>query len=163
MSYEKGKAYREYALIQGINLLVNMVKEVRKDKVTLQEVHAIWIESGVLSFADQIDLIWGTAADGIRCRYLAITINELNSYMLSEYPNHRGLIRSLTKDVLNAINMAIYGNAHIWSSAQLKSIEAAFMSGRVAKTSPFYEPLEEDDEIEEKEKQKVLEYNPDGV
>ena len=163
MSYEKGKAYREYALIQGINLLVNMVKEVRKDKVTLQQVHDMWMESGILSFGNQIELIWGTAADGIRCRYLAFTMNELNSYMLSKYPNHRGLIRSLTKDVLNAINMAIYGNAHIWSTTQLKSIEAAFMSGRVAKASPYYEPLEEDKKIEEKGKQKVLEYNPNGM
>ena len=135
-----------------------MVSQIKEDKVSLQTIHKTWIESGVLTFSDQIELIWGTAADGIRCRYMAHCINELNSYMMSKYPNHKGLMRSLTKDILNAINMAIMGNAHIWSKTQLRSIDAAFMSGRVAKTTPFYEPL--DDEEEEHEKPKVLEYKP---
>ena len=160
MSYEgSSKSYREYALIQGINLLVNMVKQIKEDKLTLQDVHDVWIESGMLSFSDQIELIWGTAADGLRCRYLAHCINQLNSYMMSKYPNHRGLIRLLTTDILNAINMAVYGNAHIWSKAQLRSIDAAFMSGRVAKTTPFYEPLE-DDEKKEHINDKAIEYKP---
>lgn len=163
MSYERGRSYREYALIQGINLLVNMSNRTRDDKITLKQIHGTWIESGVLSFADQIELIWGTAADGIRCRYMAYCINQLNSYMMSKRPNHRGLIRNLTIDVINSINMAIFGNAHIWTRSQLQSIDAAFKSGRVAKASPYYEPLEEDEEIEEKEKQKVLEYNPNGI
>ena len=162
MSYEKSKQYREYALIQGINLLVNMVSEIKEDKVTLKDVHDAWLESGVLSFGDQIELIWGTAADGMRCRYLAFTINEFNTYTMSKYPNHIGLLRGLSKDILNAINMAIYGNAHIWSRTQLKSIEAAFMSGRVAKTSPYYVPPEDEGEEEEElNRRNVLEYKPD--
>lgn len=159
MSYEKNKAYREYALIQGINLLVNMVEGIKEDKTTLKDIHSFWMESGLLSFGDQIELIWGTAADGIRCRYLAHTINQLNSYMMSKYPNHVGLMRSLSTDILNAINMAIYGNAHIWSKTQLNSINAAFMSGRIAKTTPYYEPQEEDDE-EKKYERRSLEYKP---
>jgi len=162
MSHEGSKSYREYALIQGINLLVNMVKTIKEDKSSLQEVHQTWVKSGMLSFADQIELIWGTAADGIRCRYMAHCINEFNSYMMSKYPNHRGLMRSLTKDILNAINMAVYGNAHIWSKTQLQSIEAAFMSGRVAKSTPYYEPPPEDEE-EKSKKHKTLEYNPDRI
>jgi len=78
---------------------------------------------------------------------------------MSKYPNHKGYIRLLTTDILSAINMAVFGNAHIWSQTQLKSINAAFMSGHVAKTSPFYEPEDEDDEKERKER-KVLEYKP---
>ena len=164
MSYEKSKAYREYALIEGINMLVNMVNQTKDDKITLKEIHITWIESGVLSFGDQIELIWGTASDGIRCRYMTFCINQLNSYMMSKYPNHIGYIRSLIKDILNAINMAIFGNAHIWSTVQLESIKAAFRSGRMAKARPYYEPPEEEDEkyIEYK-KQRALEYNPNGV
>lgn len=158
MSYEKSKAYREYALIQGINLLVNMVREVKEDKTSLKTIHDFWIESGILSFSDQIELIFGTAADGLRCRYMAHCINEMNGYMMSKYPNHKGLIRLLTTDILNAINMAVYGNAHIWSKTQLISINAAFMSGRVAKTTPFYEP--EDDEEDKYVERKTLEYRP---
>lgn len=164
MSYDGSKSYREYALINGINLLVNMVEQTKDDKITLKQIHTKWIETGVLSFGDQIELIWGTAADGIRCRYMAHCINELNSYLLSEYPNHRGLIRSLTKDVLNAINMAIMGNAHIWSMAQLESIKAAFKSGQVSKAKPYYDLSDKKTiknlEIEENKKRKYLKYNP---
>jgi len=165
MSYEKSKSYREYALIQGINLLVNMVDRIKEEKISLKEIHEAWIESGMLSFGNQIELIFGTAADRIRCRYMAFCINEFNSYMMSKYPKHRGLMRNLTKDILNSINMAVFGNAHIWSKAQLQSIEAAFMSGRVAKSTPYYEPPPEEEEEEGKKnkKHKVLEYTLDRM
>lgn len=159
MVYDRGKSYREYALIQGINLLVNMVNQLKEDKISLQKIHAVWIETNVLSFSNQIELIFGTAADGVRCRYMVHCINQLNGYMMSKYPNHKGLIRSLTKDVLDSINMAIMGNAHIWSKTQLNSITAAFMTGRVAKTTPYYPSKdEEEDEMLEHKKQKVMEY-----
>lgn len=163
MSYDGSKSYREYALINGINLLVNMVEQVKDDKVSLKEIHTKWIESGLLSFADQIELIWGTAADGIRCRYMAFCINQLNSYMMSKYPNHRGLMRSLTKDILNSINMAIFGNAHIWSKMQLQSIESAFKSGQVSKAKPYQDLSDKKtrkklDKIEENKQHKYLEY-----
>lgn len=163
ISYEsgKGKYYREYALIQGINLLVNMVEQIKIDKSTLQEIHDTWIDSGILRFRDQIDLIFGTASDSIKCRYMVYCINLLNDYMMSKYPNHRGLIMSLTSDVLSSINMAIFGSAHIWSKAQLDSIRAAFMSSHVAKSIPYYEPPEKEDEDKKREKRKVLEYKPD--
>jgi len=160
MSFESGKHYREYALIQGINLLVNMVDQIKDEKTSLKMIYVDWIDSGFLNFGSQIDFISGTAADNLTSKYLAYCINELNSYIMSKYPNHRGLLRSLTTDILNAINMAIQANAHIWTQAQLQSIQAAFMSGRVAKASPYYKPLEED-EKEKKKKRKVLEYNPD--
>ena len=161
MSYESGKHYREYALIQGINLLTNMVTQIRNDKSTLQDIYTNWTNSGILQFRDQIDLIFGTAADYIKCRYMVFCINQLNSYMMSKYPNHRYLISLLTTDILNSVNMAVLGNAHIWSNAQLESIQAAFMSSRVAKSIPYYEPPEEEkEEDEKKEKRKVLEYKP---
>lgn len=168
MSYEGSKSYREYALINGINLLVNMVEQTKDDKITLKQIHASWIETGMLSFADQIELIWGTAADGLRCRYMAFCINQLNSYMMSEYPNHIGYIRSLSMDVLNSINMAIFGNAHIWSMVQLESIKAAFKSGQVAKPTPYRDlsdkkTIKKLKKMEEKDKQKYLEYNPNRI
>lgn len=164
MSYDGSKSYREYALINGINLLVNMVEQTKDDKITLKQIHTQWIETGVLSFGDQIELIWGTAADGIRCRYMAFCINQLNDYMMSKYPNHRGLIRSLIKDILNSINMAIYGNAHIWTRVQLQSIEAAFKSGQVSKAKPYYDlsdkkTIKKLKKAEENNEQKYLEYN----
>lgn len=160
MSYEGSKSYKEYALINGISLLVNMVEQVKEEKISLKEIHETWIDTGVLSFADQIELIWGTAADGIKCRYMVHCINELNSYMMSQYPNHKGLIMSLTKDVLNSINIAILGNAHIWSRVQLQSIEAAFKTGQVSKSTPYRDLSDKKvKEIDENEKQKYLEYN----
>jgi len=160
MSYEGGKHYREYALIQGINLLVNMVDQIKNEKTSLKLIYSSWIDSGFLSFANQIDFISGTAGDNKTSKYLAYCINQLNSYIMSKYPNHRGLASSLTTDILNAINMAIQANAHIWTQAQLQAIQAAFKSGRVAKPSPYFEPPE-DDEEEKVKKRKVLEYKPD--
>lgn len=154
MSYERGKAYRDYALIEGINLLVNMVEQSRDDKESLKEIHGHWIEFRQLSFADQIDLIYGTGSDKIRCRYMVYCINQLNGYMMSEYPDHVGYIRMLIKDVLDSINMAIFGDVHIWKSVQIESIKAAFRSGRVAKARPYFEPKE----LEEKEKKKQKKY-----
>ena len=153
MSYERGKAYRDYALIEGINLLVNMVERTGDDKEELKKIHGHWIEFNKLSFPDQIDLIYGTGRDKIRCRYMVYCINQLNGYMMSEYPDHKGYIRMLVKDVLDGINMAIFGDVHIWKSVQVESIKAAFRSGRVAKARPYFEPKE----LEEKE-QKELEH-----
>ena len=164
MSYERGKAYRDYALIEGINLLVNMVEQSRDDKESLKKIHEHWIEFRQLSFADQIDLIYGTGSDKIRCRYMVYCINQLNGYMMSEYPDHAGYIRILIKDVLDSINMAIFGDVHIWKSVQIESIKAAFRSGRVAKPTPFFEPPPDDDKIEDKrKKRKSIEYNPNGM
>ncbi len=153
MSYERGQSYREYALIQGINLLVNMVDRTRTDIGNIKEIYPSWVQSGVLALGDQIEIIFGTSADKLRCRYLAYCINQLNAYMMSKYPNNTGLIRKLTKDVLEAINMAVFAHAHIWSNAKLQSILAAFQSGRVGKVSPYYLPEKEDEE----EKVKKLE------
>lgn len=157
MAYETGKHYREYALIQGINLLVNMVDTIKDERKTLKQIHTNWINSGFLSFGDQMELIFQTAADNATNKYLAYCINELNSYMMSKYPRHRGLMRNLTTDILNSINMAVHASAHIFKRTQLESIQAAFMSGRVAKTTPFYLPSPEEEE-EEKEKKKKKRY-----
>ena len=152
MSYETGKNYREYALIQGINLLVNMVDRIKDDRNTLKEIHSTWIEAGFLSFGDQMDLIFETAADKATNKYLAYCINELNSYMMSKYPKHRGLMRNLTTDILNAINMAVHASAHLFKRTELESIQAAFMSGRVAKSSPYYLPPSSEEEDKKKKK-----------
>lgn len=155
---ESNKSYREYKLIEGINLLVNMVDTIQEEKNTLKQIHDAWIETGFLNFADQIEVIWGTAADYKTSRYLAHCINELNSYIMSKYPNHRGLMRNMTVDILNALNMAVHANAHIWSQAQLQSIQAAFMSGHVAKTTPY--PVPPKPKPEKKKKRRALSYNP---
>ena len=163
MSYEKSSAYREYALIEAINLLVNMVDRIKDDRIVLKEIPVSWINSGMLSFGDQMELIWGTAADGMRCRNLAFRINLLNGYLITRKRNklHRGLVSMYTKDILDAINMAVMGSAHIWTQTQLRSIEAAFKSSRVSKARPFYEPKELEDKEDKKSKRKVLEYIPD--
>lgn len=151
MSYDN-KHYREYALIQGINLLVNMVEQVKIGKADLKDIYPIWINSGILSFGAQIELIFGTAADELRCRYLSHCLNELNTYMLSKYPKHIRLIKKLTSNILEAINMAVTEHAHIWSKAQIQAIQTAFSSGRVAKT--YYISPKEVEEDEEKKKKK---------
>lgn len=138
MSYEKSKAYREYALIQSINLLVNSVEQVLEAKEKLINVSQIWLKSGMLGFGEQIELIFGTAADNVRSEYMVICINKLNKYMMSKYPNHVGYIIKLTCDVIEAINKASKAHAHIWESAKIKAILSGFSSGRVAKSLPFY-------------------------
>lgn len=160
MSYEGSKAYREWAFIEGINMLINMTDQMKEAKETLKKIHTRWEEFNRLSFADQIDLIHGTGTDEIKCRYMVYCINKLNGYMMSEYPNHKGLIRMYVKDILESINMAIMGDVHIWKRVQVESIQAAFRSGRVARAKPFYEPkrLEGEEEEEEDNKQKRLEY-----
>lgn len=127
-----------------------MVEGTKEDKEGLKKIHERWIEFKQLSFADQIDLIYGTGTDGIRCRYMVYCINQLNGYMMSEYPNHKGYISMLVKDVLDSINMAIFGDVHIWKSVQVESIKAAFRSGRVAKARPYFEPKEEEEEEQKK-------------
>lgn len=156
MSYEGSKSYKEYKIIEGISLLVNMVNQIKDEKKTLKDIYENWINTGFLSFANQIDFISGTAADNLTSKYLAYCINQLNSYIMSKYPNHRGLASSLTTDILNAINMAIQANAHIWTQAQLQSIQAAFMSSHV--TKPIVYPESSKEKKDKKKKQKNLEY-----
>ncbi len=153
---ESGRHYREYKLIQGINLLTNMVKQIKDERKTLKQIHTIWITSGFLSFGDQMEFIWGTAADKATNYYLAYCINELNAYMMSKYPRHRGLMRNLTSDILSAVNLAVHANAHIWTQVQLESIQAAFMSSRVAKSTPFYELPDKQEEEEKKKKRYII-------
>lgn len=166
MSYEGSKSYREYALIEGINMLVNMVERTKEDKESLKKIHENWAKFNVLSFSDQIDLIYGTSTDEIKCRYMVYCINKLNGYMMSEFPNHVGRIKMLIKDVLDSINMAIMGDAHIWKKVQVDAIRAAFRSGRVAKSRPYYESKRLEDEEEEYKKykkQRMLEYDPNRI
>lgn len=155
MAFESGRHYREYKLIQGINLLTNMVRQIKDERKTLKEIHAICTTPGFLDFGEQMEFIWGTAADKATNYYLAYCINQLNSYMMSKYPKHKGLIRNLATDILNAINLAVHANAHIWTSVQLESIKAAFMSSRVAKSTPFYE-LPDKQEEEKKKKRHII-------
>lgn len=160
MAFESGRHYREYKLIQGINLLTNMVRQIKDERNTLKEIHKTWDTPGFLSFGDQMEFIWGTAADKATNYYLAYCINQLNSYMMSKYPRHRGLINNLATDILNAINLAVHANAHILTSVQLESIQAAFMSSRVAKATPFYELLDKQEE-EKKKKRHIIGKNND--
>ncbi len=131
-----------------------MVQQIGDERITLQTVHTEWIDSGILSFGNQMQLIFGTAADNDTCKYMVHCINQLNAYMMSKYPNHRGKMRFLINDILSSINMAIQASAHIFSKTQLQSIQAAFMSGRTSKAIPYYEIPEEDKE-NEKEKKKI--------
>lgn len=163
MSYDHGSGYREYALIQAISLLVNMVKQLENEKTNVKKIFPIWQKSGLLTLGDQIELIFGTAANELRCRYMVHCINELNSYMLSKYPYHRMRIRQLTRDVVASINMAVMAHAHIWNEAQFLSIQAAFTSGHMKQSYQYYKPSkeeidEEEREKEEKEERYVLEY-----
>lgn len=161
MSYEGygGRAYRELKLIEGINLLVNTINRRTDDKETLKEVHENWIKFNNLSFADQLELIYGTATDNLKCRYMVNCINDLNGYMMDEYPNNIKLIKKLSQRILAAINMAIMADAHIWRAIEVESVLAAFKSSRVAKSSAYYEPKELEDR-DNNEKPLTMEYFP---
>lgn len=153
MSYEGSRAYRDLKLIEGINLLVNSLDQTKEDKESLKKIQDKWVNlKNRLSFGDQIELIYGTATDKMKCEYMVFCINELNRYLDSEFPFHKRLVRMLLLDVRDSINMAVMGEAHIWKKTQVEAIQAAFRSGRVAKSGPYFEPKE----LEER-KQKQLE------
>lgn len=154
MSSEKSKAYREYALIEGINLLVHSVEQVIEDKKNLVKIYPKWHETGMLSLGQQMEFIFGTATDKSTCRYMVNCINELNTYMMSKYPNCIDLIRKLTSDILESINIAIMANAHIWNITKIESILTAFRSTHVGKKLSFYKSPREEEEEDEKKKRR---------
>ena len=156
MSSESSKAYRDYKLIEGINLLVNMVERSREDKESLKKINEGYFDFEI-TFANKIELIYATGTDKLRCNYMVSCMNKLRRYMKSEFPYHLGLIRMLVDDFDDSVGMAIMGDIHLWKQAQLEAIQAAFRSARVAKATPYFEPKQ----LEERE-QKQLEDNRKG-
>ncbi|KKN17695.1 hypothetical protein LCGC14_0963280 [marine sediment metagenome] len=151
---------RDYALIEGIHLLGNMMELIEKDLVILQTVFSDWQLHSTLSLENQVSLIFGTSADDKASRYLVYCINRLNAHKMYKY-KHRGYLIMLTKDCLAAITRAIRAHTHIWNNIQSEALKAAFSSSHIIKSKglPYYEP--EDDEDEDEDEAYVLEYKGD--
>ncbi|HEC40456.1 hypothetical protein LCGC14_0957810 [marine sediment metagenome] len=154
---------RDYALVQGINLLTNMVGQLRADITLLQGVMTGWKKDSTLDYKNQVQLIFGTSADDKSCEYLVDCLNRLNDHKLSEFPYREYLIK-LNSRCLSAIFRAIRAHSHIWNQAQLKTILNALGTAHVVKGKalPYYDSGEDEDQKKERKKERyVLEYKED--
>lgn len=154
---------RDYALVQGINLLTNMVGQLRADIGLLQGVMDGWQKDSTLGFKNQVQLIFGTSAHDKSCEYLVDCLNKLNDHKLYEFP-HREYLIKLNSRCLSAIFRAIRAHSHIWNQAQLKTILNALGTAHVVKgrSLPYYDSGEEEGKKKEKQKKKyILEYKED--
>ncbi len=154
---------RDYALVQGINLLTNMVGQLRADITLLQSVMGGWEKEKPLILENQVQLIFGTSADDKPCKYLVDCLNKLNDHKLSEFPLREYLIK-LNSRCLSAIFRAVRAHSHIWSKAQLQTILNALGTAHVVqgKALPYHDSGEvEDQKKERKKKRYVLEYKED--
>jgi len=151
-----GKSYiRDYALIQGINLLMNIIKRLQDDIIKLQGVFGEWNETSIISYENQVLLIFGTSANDKSCQYLVDCLSELNNHKLSEFP-HKQYLLKLTTESLFAIMNAIKAHSHIWNRVQLQTLTSALGTSHVVKAKglPYYEP----DDKEDEEERYMLEY-----
>ena len=163
MSNERSNwSVRDYALIQGINLLVNMIGQLRADIKLLQGVIGDWTLSDTFGYENQVQLIFGTSADDKSCGYLVYCLNNLNDEKLSEFP-HKGYLIKLNSRCLSAILRAVKSHSHIWNKAQLQTILNALGTAHVVKGKalPYYDPGEEEKKKEKKKERYVLEYKGD--
>ena len=153
MSYDRSHV-RDYAIIQGITLLENMIKRLEKDRVDLETVFGDWQRDSTLGFESQVRVIWGTSADDKACEYLVDCLTELNSHKMCEFPLREYLI-TLTDNCIDAVFRAIKAHSHIWNKAQLHTVLNALGSGHViaGRSLPYYGAPEDEDE-DEKEKKK---------
>lgn len=161
MPYERPPSYmHDQAIIQGINLLVNMIKQLRDDIKLLQGVIGDWTESDTFGYVNQVQLIFGTSADDKACGYLVDCLNNLNDHKLFEFPYREYLIK-LNKRCLSSIFRAIKSHSHIWNQAQLQTILSALGTAHVvkAKALPYIDLGDEEGEEEKKKKKTYfLEY-----
>lgn len=163
MSFDQSRGYiKDYALIKGIDLLINMVKELRADIVSLQNIYTTWKKDSTLSFENQIQVIFGTSAGDKSSLYLVHCLDKLNREKMSEFP-HREYLITLTLDCISAINRAVRDHSHIWNKVQLHTILEALGTGHVVKGKvlPYYDNEEEEKEKKKKKERYVLEYKPD--
>lgn len=160
MTYERSYA-REWAQIQGITLLQNILKQLENLELTLMTLSESWIENRILNIEQQVQLIFGVSANDVTSQYLVFCINKLNDHLISEFP-HREYTLKLTKKAIHAMERAIQAHSHIWSTAQLQSVLTALGSAHVVRTkgSPYYYNIEQEDKKKEK-KIEVLEYKPE--
>ncbi|MFW9968758.1 MAG: hypothetical protein ACFFDF_01070 [Candidatus Odinarchaeota archaeon] len=167
MAYQRSRTYiSDYAQLQGINLLMNMIKQLRADLIALKGVYGDWQKDSTLSFENQVELIFGTSAGDKSPKFLVYCLDKLNREKMSEFPLREYII-SLTIDSISAINRAVLEHNHIWNKAQLQTIMEALGSAHVIKgrSLPYYDDGEDEEanngKKEKKKKPYVIEYKSD--
>lgn len=153
MSYDRSHI-KDYALIQGITLLENVLKSLLIQEEKMEVISNEWIKDTCPVIKNQIKLINNTSADDIASKFLVKKLNKLNDHLLSEFPYLQYALR-LSREALHAMQRAYQAHSHIWNQVQLHSILTAMGSSHIVKTKalPFYD-YEEKEEEEEKEKKK---------
>ena len=158
MSFSGDRSYiREYAQLQGINLLMNIIERLKILETNLMSVVVEWQETRTLGLESQVQLIFGTSADDLTSKYLVHRISMLNDHLLSEFP-HKDYALKLTKKTLNAVFRAIQSHSHIWNKVQLQSLLMSLGSSYVVKSKNL--PYIDYHDQEEKKKKKKEEITP---
>ncbi len=139
------------ALIQGINLLVNMIKQLRADIVLLEDVFGDWQQKSTLGFENQVKIIFGTSADNRASLYLVGCISKLNKHKMHEFP-YREYLVTLTVDCIDAVMRAIQAHSHIWNKVQLQTVLNALGTAHVTRGLPYYDNEEDEDKKKEQKK-----------
>jgi len=163
MSYSGDRSFtREYAQIQGINLLMNVIKRLKSLETKLMTIVNDWQRTRTLGLESQVQLIFGTSGEDLTSKYLVHRISMLNDHLLSEFP-HRDYALKLTKKCLNAVFRAIQSNSHLWSKVQMQSILMSLGSGYAIKSKglPFIDRINKKDKKEKKEQ--ITPLSPDLV
>jgi hypothetical protein len=116
MSYDMGGS--DLRVVQGINLILNVMKQLEKLKKELEGISGGWQRFGVFDQTSQLKLIVGTAADKIANEYLVKKLNELNGELDWKFP-HKGIIMRKTQEALNAGRIALSRHFQKWESAKI--------------------------------------------
>lgn len=156
MSYKEPRSYvHDIALIRGIDLLVNMIEQLKVGMESLQNVFGEWQESSTLGYENQVKIIFGASADNKASLYLVNCLSKLNKHKMHEFP-HREYMITLTIDCLDAILRAARAHDHIWNKAQLHTVMSALGSAQVVKGKALAYIDYEDDEDKKKEQKKHI-------
>lgn len=119
MSYDMGGS--DLRVVSGINLILNVMKQLEELKTELETVGKGWRRFGVFNQVSQLKLIVGTAGDPISNAYLVKKLNELNSELDWKFP-HQGIIMRKTQEALNASRIALSRHFQKWEMAKINLI-----------------------------------------
>lgn len=164
IGYSDRSSYiREYAQLQGINLLMNAIERLKILETTLMQIVVNWQKAKVLVLASQVQLVFGTSADDLTSEYLVYRIGKLNDHLMSEFPHKEYALR-LTQKCLYAVLKAIKAHSHLWNKVQLQSILTSLGSSYAIKARglPYVDTSDEKKE-KDKKKKEIVPLSPDWV
>ena len=125
MSYDLGGS--DLRAVQGINLILNVMKELKKLKRELEGVGMQWKSFGIFNQVSQIKLIVGTTGNRLANDFLVKKLNELNHELSWKFP-HKGYIMRKTQESLDAARIALSKHFQSWERAKFDMLIKAMGS-----------------------------------